>query len=153
MRDRREHRFQSDACAAICTVISRYAHGRLRSAAKDQSDRFAIVAAPALASIAGYSRRFMDPRPSRPGDPRGKLEIMSRSAKTGQKGGDRTGIRDGEVAVELPAEFAASLYFIGRIRTPCQTREACPKNGRETEEVCTIELDPRWAAGLQGLET
>jgi tRNA-Thr(GGU) m(6)t(6)A37 methyltransferase TsaA len=78
---------------------------------------------------------------------------MSRSAKTDQKGGDRTGIRDGEVAVELPAQFDASLYFIGRIRTPWQTRDACPKNGRESEAECTIELDPRWAAGLQGLET
>jgi len=78
---------------------------------------------------------------------------MSQSAKTDQTDGDRTGIRAGEVAVALPAKFDASLYFIGRIRTPWQTREACPKNGRETEEVCTIELDPRWAAGLQGLET
>ena len=78
---------------------------------------------------------------------------MSQSAKTGQTDGDRTGIRAGEVAVALPAKFDASLYFIGRIRTPWQTRDACPKNGRETEEVCTIELDPRWAAGLQGLET
>jgi tRNA-Thr(GGU) m(6)t(6)A37 methyltransferase TsaA len=78
---------------------------------------------------------------------------MSQSAKAGQTDGDRTDIRAGEVAVALPAKFDASLYFIGRIRTPWQTREACPKNGRETEEVCTIELDPRWAAGLQGLET
>jgi tRNA-Thr(GGU) m(6)t(6)A37 methyltransferase TsaA len=101
----------------------------------------------------GYSWRFMLSRPSRPGDPRGKLEIMSRPAKNQQKDGDRTGLREGEIAVELPAKFDASLYFIGRIRTPWQTRDECPKNGRETEEVCTIELDPRWAAGLQGLET
>ena len=91
--------------------------------------------------------------PSRPGDPRGKLRIMSQPAKNQQKDGDLTGLREGEIAVELPAKFDASLYFIGRIRTPWQTRDECPKNGRETEEVCTIELDPRWAAGLQGLET
>ena len=91
--------------------------------------------------------------PSRPGDPRGKLRIMSQPAKNQQKDGDLTGLRKGEIAVELPAKFDASLYFIGRIRTPWQTRDECPKNGRETEEVCTIELDPRWAAGLQGLET
>ena len=78
---------------------------------------------------------------------------MSRPAKNYQKDGDSSGVRQGEIAVELPAQFDAQLYFIGRIRTPWQTRDDCPKNGRETEEVCTIELDPRWVAGLQGLET
>jgi tRNA-Thr(GGU) m(6)t(6)A37 methyltransferase TsaA len=62
-------------------------------------------------------------------------------------------LRKGEVAVDLPDHFDASLYFIGRIRTPWQNRGACPKNGRESNEVCTIELDPRWAGGLKGLET
>jgi tRNA-Thr(GGU) m(6)t(6)A37 methyltransferase TsaA len=66
---------------------------------------------------------------------------------------DPTELRQGEVAVELPARFDASLYFIGRIHTPWQTRHECPKNGRESEEVCTIELDRRWIAGLKGLET
>jgi tRNA-Thr(GGU) m(6)t(6)A37 methyltransferase TsaA len=61
------------------------------------------------------------------------------------------GVREGEIAVELPAQFDASLYFIGRIRTPWKSRDDCPKNGRETDEVCTIDLDPRWAAGLTGL--
>ena len=78
---------------------------------------------------------------------------MSRPAKNQRKDDDRSGLREGEIAVALPAKFDASLYFIGRIRTPWQTRDECPKNGRETEAVCTIELDPRWAAGLQGLET
>jgi tRNA-Thr(GGU) m(6)t(6)A37 methyltransferase TsaA len=79
---------------------------------------------------------------------------MTSGAKTERTSGDdRDGIRPGEIAVELPARYDASLYFIGRIRTPWQTRDDCPKNGRESEEVCTIELDPRWAAGLQGLET
>ena len=32
------------------------------------------------------------------------------------------GIRDGEIAIELPAKFDASLYFIGRIRTPWRRR-------------------------------
>ncbi len=66
---------------------------------------------------------------------------------------DPFGLREGEVRVELPDHFDASLYFIGRIRTPWRRREDCPKNGRETEAVCTIELDSRWAAGLAGLET
>jgi len=62
------------------------------------------------------------------------------------------GLREGEIAVELPARFDASLYYIGRIRTPWKRREDCPKNPRETEAVCTIVLDPRWKEGLQGLE-
>jgi tRNA-Thr(GGU) m(6)t(6)A37 methyltransferase TsaA len=66
---------------------------------------------------------------------------------------DSFGRRDGEVAVELPERFDASLYFIGRVRTPWTRREDCPKNGREAEAICTIELDARWLQGLRGLET
>jgi tRNA-Thr(GGU) m(6)t(6)A37 methyltransferase TsaA len=62
-------------------------------------------------------------------------------------------LRDGEIAVELPERFDASLYYIGRIRTPWQRREDCPKNPRETDAVCTIRLDPRWVRGLEGLES
>jgi tRNA-Thr(GGU) m(6)t(6)A37 methyltransferase TsaA len=62
-------------------------------------------------------------------------------------------LREGEIAVELPTRFDASLYYIGRIHTPWIRREDCPKNPRETEAVCTIVLDPRWVAGLQGLES
>ena len=62
-------------------------------------------------------------------------------------------LREGEVAVELPAAFDASLYYIGRIHTPWKRREDCPKNPRETDAVCTVVVDPRWVAGLQGLET
>jgi len=63
------------------------------------------------------------------------------------------GLREGEIATELPERFDASLYYIGRIRTPWKRREDCPKNPRETDAVCTIVLDPRWVAGLQGLES
>jgi len=66
---------------------------------------------------------------------------------------DPSGIREGEVAVELPPGFDAGLYFIGRIRTPWTSRDDCPKNGRESDAVCTIELDPRYAAGLQNVES
>ena len=41
--------------------------------------------------------------------------------------------------------FDASLYFIGRIRTPWTRREDCPKNARESDAVCTLDIDPRWA--------
>src|SRR5580698_2358750 len=62
-------------------------------------------------------------------------------------------LREGEIAVELPARFDASLYYIGRIHTPWQRREDCPKNPRETDAVCTIVLDPRWVEALQGLDS
>jgi tRNA-Thr(GGU) m(6)t(6)A37 methyltransferase TsaA len=64
---------------------------------------------------------------------------------------DDAGIRPGEITVELPQGFDAGLYFIGRIRTPWPTRDDCPKNGRESDAVCTIELDPRYAAALAGV--
>ena len=66
---------------------------------------------------------------------------------------DNWGIREGEVAVELPERFDASLYFIGRIRTPWTDRDNCPKNARESDAICTIEVDPRWAPALRGVET
>ena len=70
-----------------------------------------------------------------------------------QKSDPESELREGEIAVELPGRFDASLYFIGRIHTPWQRREDCPKNPRETDAACTIELDPRWVEGLSGLET
>ena len=63
------------------------------------------------------------------------------------------GIREGEIAAELPKDYDASLYFIGRIRTPWKTRDQCPKNARESEAVCTLELDPRWAQALTDVES
>jgi len=62
-----------------------------------------------------------------------------------------SGIREGEVTTDLPAQFDAGLYFIGRIRTPWKERKDCPKNARESDAVCTVELDERWAAGLKDL--
>jgi tRNA-Thr(GGU) m(6)t(6)A37 methyltransferase TsaA len=66
---------------------------------------------------------------------------------------DSLPLREGEIAAELPERFDASLYYIGRIRTPWKRREDCPKNPREADAVCSIVLDRRWAAGLQGLES
>ena len=66
---------------------------------------------------------------------------------------DDSGIRDGEITAHLPANFDSGVYFIGRIRTPWTRREDCPKNGRESDAVCTIELDARWAPALDGVET
>jgi tRNA-Thr(GGU) m(6)t(6)A37 methyltransferase TsaA len=71
-------------------------------------------------------------------------------SKAARETGD---LREGEIAVELPERFDASLYYIGRIHTPWMRREDCPKNPRETDALCTIVLDPRWVEGLQGLES
>jgi tRNA-Thr(GGU) m(6)t(6)A37 methyltransferase TsaA len=66
---------------------------------------------------------------------------------------DRPDIRDGEIAVALPGSFDAGLYFIGRIRTPWTKRADCPRNARGSDAACTIELDARYAAALDGVET
>jgi tRNA-Thr(GGU) m(6)t(6)A37 methyltransferase TsaA len=63
------------------------------------------------------------------------------------------GIRDGEIAVDLPTQPDTGVYFIGRIRTPWTERKACPKNAREADAVCTVELEPRFAPALQDVET
>jgi tRNA-Thr(GGU) m(6)t(6)A37 methyltransferase TsaA len=63
------------------------------------------------------------------------------------------GIREGEIAVDLPKDYDASLYFIGRIHTPWKTRDQCPKNARESDEICTLELDPRWTPALAGVDS
>ena len=62
-------------------------------------------------------------------------------------------IREGELAVEMPKVTNAGLVFIGRIRTPWTRRDDCPKNARESDAVCTLELDPRWAQALTGIES
>jgi len=63
------------------------------------------------------------------------------------------GIREGEQAAELPAKTDAGLYFISRIRTPWKERKDCPRNARESDALCTVEIDPRWQAGLKDVET
>ena len=55
------------------------------------------------------------------------------------------GVWEGEVTVELPDAFDAGLYFIGRVRTPWTRREQCPKNARESEAVCVLEVEERFA--------
>jgi tRNA-Thr(GGU) m(6)t(6)A37 methyltransferase TsaA len=64
---------------------------------------------------------------------------------------EQTDLRPGEVALPLPGDFDAGVYFIGRIRTPFKTRAECPKNTAQSDAVGTVELDARYAAGLQDL--
>lgn len=60
-------------------------------------------------------------------------------------------LRQGEVAVELPPQNDAGIYFIGTIRTPWRTREECPKRGDVDGPMCTIVIDERWRQALTGL--
>lgn len=69
------------------------------------------------------------------------------------KASDNSGIRPGETVVALPEQPDASLYFIGTIHTPWSRREACPKNGRESDAICTIDVDQRFAPALKDVET
>ena len=64
------------------------------------------------------------------------------------------GIRDGEVAVELPGQVRCrrSISSAASAR-PGQQRKDCPKNARESDAVCTVELDARWRDGLKDVET
>jgi tRNA-Thr(GGU) m(6)t(6)A37 methyltransferase TsaA len=64
---------------------------------------------------------------------------------------ERSDMRPGEMEIPLPASSDAEVYFIGRIRTPFKSRAECPKNSAESQAVGTVELDPRYAAGLTDL--
>ncbi len=75
---------------------------------------------------------------------------MTRNEKNGNP---EFGHRPGEKAVTLPPQTDAGVYFIGRIRTPWKQRKDCPKNARESDAVCTLEIDARWAAGLKDVES
>jgi tRNA-Thr(GGU) m(6)t(6)A37 methyltransferase TsaA len=63
------------------------------------------------------------------------------------------GVWSGEQTIDLPAQTDAGVYFIGRIRTPWEERKDCPKNARQSDAVCTIELDSRWQDALKDVET
>ena len=60
-------------------------------------------------------------------------------------------LRQGEMAVVLPPQSDASLYFIGTIRTPWHTRQECPKRGSLEGPICSIIVNERWRMALTGL--
>ena len=62
---------------------------------------------------------------------------------------DAGGLRPGETRIDLPASHDAGIYFIGRIRTPFKSRSECPKNTAESDAIGQVELDERFAAGLE----
>jgi tRNA-Thr(GGU) m(6)t(6)A37 methyltransferase TsaA len=60
-------------------------------------------------------------------------------------------LRSGEVAVSLPSQADAGVYFIGMIHTPWRTRGECPKRGSPDGPICAIVVDERWHAALVDL--
>jgi tRNA (adenine37-N6)-methyltransferase len=65
---------------------------------------------------------------------------------------DKNGaLRPGEVAVELPLQTDAEVFYIGVIRTPWATRRDCPKRGSPDGPLCTIVVDERWRQALTGI--
>ncbi|MGH6683408.1 MAG: tRNA (N6-threonylcarbamoyladenosine(37)-N6)-methyltransferase TrmO [Pseudolabrys sp.] len=63
------------------------------------------------------------------------------------------GVWEGEKTIDLPAQTDAGLYFICRIRTPWKARKDCPKNARQSDAVCTVELDERFRDALKDVES
>ena len=60
-------------------------------------------------------------------------------------------LRQGEVAIALPPQSDAVLYFIGTIHTPWRIRQECPKRGSLEGPICLIVVDERWRMALTGL--
>jgi tRNA-Thr(GGU) m(6)t(6)A37 methyltransferase TsaA len=65
---------------------------------------------------------------------------------------ESSNLRPGETRVPLREPPDAYLHFIGHIRTPFATLADCPKNPMEGQVEAVIEVDPRYAAGLEGIE-
>ena len=62
-------------------------------------------------------------------------------------------VREGEQRVAPCEHSDAALVFIGRIETPWNTREQCPKRGDpEAGPECAVVLDERWLPALKGVE-
>ena len=63
-----------------------------------------------------------------------------------------SGLREGEVAVEMPKNFDAGLTFIGRIRTPWRSREDTPRQGSHSGPVCRLEIFEPWVPALKSVD-
>jgi tRNA (adenine37-N6)-methyltransferase len=63
-----------------------------------------------------------------------------------------TDLRPGEVAIDAPLPRDASLYFIGRIRTPWTSRLETPRQGSHQGPVCRLEIFEPWVAALNGVD-
>jgi tRNA-Thr(GGU) m(6)t(6)A37 methyltransferase TsaA len=71
--------------------------------------------------------------------------VTDRTAET------ETELRIGEIAITLPPQPDAGVYFIGTIHTPWRSRADCPKRGSINGPICSIVLDELWRVALTGL--
>ncbi len=65
---------------------------------------------------------------------------------------NETSIRPGEIVGRTPDCADATLIFIGRIRTPFQSLQECPRQGHTGGPLCRIEIHEPWQQAMQGLE-
>lgn len=66
---------------------------------------------------------------------------------------DRTQMRAGETALQLPDKTDEQVYFLGRIRTPWIERRDCPRKGDAQDgPLCTIEIFEPFRPALAGIE-
>ncbi len=63
-----------------------------------------------------------------------------------------TELREGEMAVEMPAGQDAGLIFIGRIRTPWTSRLETPRQGRQDGPICRLEIFEPWVPAIKGVD-
>jgi tRNA-Thr(GGU) m(6)t(6)A37 methyltransferase TsaA len=61
-------------------------------------------------------------------------------------------LREGELAVDIPAPRDAGLVFIGRNRTPWTSRLDTPRQGRHDGPVCRLEIFEPWVPALKGID-
>ena len=62
-------------------------------------------------------------------------------------------LRPGEETTDTAEPRDAALHFIGRIHTPWDSREFCPRQGKQDGPECRIEVFPPWDRALEGIET
>jgi tRNA (adenine37-N6)-methyltransferase len=61
-------------------------------------------------------------------------------------------IRASERSVDMPPVTDAGLVFIGRIRTPWNSRLVTPRQGRPDGPICRLEIFEPWVPALDGLD-
>src|SRR6202521_1730936 len=86
-------------------------------------------------------------------DPNRRAPVPRRSVPDRLLEDEEVDLREGEVAIALPARFDAGLHYVGVIHTPWKRRTDCPKNGRESTAVCAISVAKPYEAALAGIES
>ncbi|HKU08941.1 MAG TPA: SAM-dependent methyltransferase, partial [Bradyrhizobium sp.] len=61
-------------------------------------------------------------------------------------------LREGEIAIDMPAASDAGLVFIGRIRTPWTSRLETPRQGRQDGPICRLEIFEPFVPAIKGVD-